>query len=73
MKEEFSTKLPIENQTETTESAEDGHPGFINSAEQLEKLNIDNEPWLKHNSDNIQIRTSCKEEEDFVILPDTAW
>lgn len=48
------------------------HPGPINNTEQLEKLD-ETEQWLKHNLDTIQIKTSCKEDEDFVLLPDAAW
>ena len=49
------------------------HPGFINTPEQILKLNNVEDPWLKHTSDDIMIRTSCKEDEDFILLPQPAW
>jgi len=31
-------------------------------------------PWLKHDKlDNIQIKTSCKLDEDFIIVDDQTW
>lgn len=56
----------------------EGHfivPGPINEKEELEKLLVTDQ-FLRHNDDsskNTFIRTSVKENEDFVILPDNAW
>jgi hypothetical protein len=57
---------------------EETHPGEINSKEQLEKLEIVNEPWLRHSGDNqyrdnSHLKTSCKEDEDYVLLNDNTW
>ena len=51
------------------------YPGEINDEEELTKILID-EPFLRHPNDEVNnknIRTSAKEEEDFIILPDDAW
>ena len=58
MSEHFSTKLHIEKEGESVSKelapgSEELHPGVINAQEQLDKLNIENEPWLKHPNDNI--------------------
>lgn len=31
----------------------EAHPGVINNPEQIEKLQIENEPWLKHTTDSV--------------------
>lgn len=51
------------------------HPGAINNDEELEKILI-NEAFLRHPNDdfnNSHIKTSMKEDEDFVILSDDTW
>lgn len=51
------------------------YPGEINDEEEFNKILID-EPFLRHPNDEVNnkhIKTSAKEEEDFVILPDDAW
>jgi hypothetical protein len=51
------------------------YPGEINDEEEINKLLID-EPFLKHPNDEVtnrHLKTSVKEDEDFVILPDDAW
>ena len=63
---------PSENSTKTG-SVEAVHPGPINNEEQVQKLQIENEPWLKHSADSVQMRTSCKEDQDILLLPDLAW
>ena len=51
------------------------HPGPINETDGFDKLLID-DAYLKHptqTSDAFQLKTSCKEDEDFVIIPENAW
>lgn len=37
-------------------------------------MSIGEEPWLKHDTlDDIQLKVSLKEDEDFVLLSDPAW
>jgi hypothetical protein len=51
------------------------YPGEINDEEEINKLLID-EPFLKHPNDEVanrHLKTSVKEDEDFVILPDDVW
>ena len=47
----------------------EAHPGIINSADQIEKIQVENEPRLTHKDDTVQLRLSCKEDQDFVLLP----
>jgi hypothetical protein len=61
----YGTDTPM-----STEARE--HPGPMNTEKQLEAL-CEQEAWLKHPKDNVQIKTSCKEDEDFVLLPDSVW
>ena len=64
--------MPEDKEERKRPGTEESHPGSINNEEQLEALN-ETEAWLKHPNDNIQIKTSCKEEEDFILLPEEAW
>lgn len=48
------------------------HPGPMNTEKQVEQL-CEQEAWLKHPKDNVQIKTSCKEDEDFVLMADAVW
>lgn len=60
---------------EAKPGSEEIHPGILNSDPQKNAIRIGSEiPWLSHDDmDNIQIKTSCKCDEDFVILTDEAW
>ena len=64
--------MPEAKEEKKKPGTEETYPGPINSEEQLAALNVE-DAWLKHPSDNIQIKTSCKEDEDFVLLSEEAW
>ena len=48
------------------------HPGEINETEGYSKL-VYSDSYLRHLEDSDMIKTSVKEDEDFVILPDSAF
>lgn len=63
-------KLHVHKEADTKEL-----PGEINDENDLEQMLLD-DPFLKHPNDyfeNRYLKTSLKEDEDFVILPEEAW
>lgn len=68
-----TTDNGVEAKVVGTPGTIEAHPGVINNKEQIEKLQIENEPWLKHISDTVQLKLSCKEDQDFVLLPEAVW
>ena len=72
--DQMTDKLHIKKEAEKAlkPGSEELYPGAINTEEQRAALNVE-DPWLKHPTDNIQIKTSCKEDEDFTLLSDPAW
>ena len=70
--EEETKEASIKQEEQTQEMR---HPGRINSEPQLDKIKVGSEvAMLSHDQlDNIQIKTSCKLDEDFIVVNDQTW
>ena len=68
-------KLHVHKESDLKDKHVPKYPGPINESEDFEKLLVE-EPFLKHplfEEDNFHFKTSCKEDEDFIILNEEAW